>query len=251
MMRWKLEQILKKTGGTILFEDDAIIVLDKPSGMLVMPDPHETAPHNLYQLLREVFPSVFVVHRMDRDTSGLVVFAKTIEVHAHLRTQFEQQEIKKQYLSIVKGNPPSATGIIELPLADDEQNAGKKVVDRKNGIAAATEYITLERFNQYALLGVYPHREHTHQIRSHLHELHIPILADPLYGDGQGFFLSAVKKKYKEKEIEKPLLARTALHAAVLALIHPLLQQPMEWKAPLPKDMESVLKYLRKFCAVS
>jgi RluA family pseudouridine synthase len=251
MLRWKLEQILKKTGGEILFEDDAIIILNKPSGMLAISDSHETAQYNLHHLLLGVFPSVFVVHHLDRDTSGLVVFAKTLEAHAHLRTQFEQQEVKKQYLAIVNGVPPSENGIIDLPLADDERQVGKKTVDRKNGITAATEYITLERFNQYALLGVHPHTERTHQIRAHLSELHLPILADPMYGDGQGFFLSSVKKYYKEKEIEKPLLSRTALHAAVLAFVHPVTQQSMEWKAPLPKDMESVLKYLRKFCAVS
>ncbi len=250
-MRWKLEQILKKTGGSIVFEDDAVVVVNKPSGMLTTTSAHETAPLNLHELLREAFPSMFVVHKIDGDTSGLVVFAKTAEARDHLCTQFEQREVKKQYLAIVCGVPPSDSGIIELPLADDEQHAGRKVVDQKKGIVAATEYITIERFNRYALLGLSPHTERTHQIRAHLSAMKLPILADPLYGDGQGFYLSSVKKNYREKEIEKPLLARTALHAAVLSVVHPATHKPIEWKAPLPKDMDSVLKYLRKFCAVS
>ncbi|HVN49121.1 MAG TPA: RluA family pseudouridine synthase [Bacteroidota bacterium] len=250
-MRWKLEQILKKTGGGIVFEDESIIVINKPSGMLTAASAHETASMNLYELLRESFPSVFVVHKVDADVSGLVVFAKTAEAQDQLCTQFEQHKVKKQYLAIVHGVPKADSGIIELPLADDERCAGKKMVDRKKGIVAATEYITIEHFDRYALLGLSPHTERTHQIRVQLSAIKMPVLADPLYGDGQGFFLSFVKKNYKEKEPEKPLLARTALHVAVLAVVHPLTKELLEWKTPLPKDMDSVLKYLRKFCAVS
>lgn len=249
-MRWKLEQILKKTGGGIVFEDEAIIVVNKPAGMFTTTSANESANLNLHELLRETFPSVFVVHKLDADTSGLMVFAKTVEARDSLCTQFERQ-VKRQYLAIVCGSLKTDNGMIDLPIADDERYPGKKKIDLKNGIAASTEYIVIERFKRYALLGIHPQTERTHQIRLHLSAMKFPLLADPLYGEGQGFYLSSVKKNYKEKEMEKPLLARTALHAAVLSFIHPTTHEPMEWKAPLPKDMDSVLKYLRKFCAIS
>jgi pseudouridine synthase, RluA family len=245
-VRWKLEHILKKGSGGILLEDDAVLAINKPAGLLVLPDRYDHTLFNLYDLLKETFGTIFVVHRIDRETSGVVLFAKTAEAHAQLNTAFEQRQVEKKYRAIVAGTSHTESGSINFPIIENEHGVRKMKVDTKKGKEARTDYTVIERFGGYALVDARPHTGRTHQIRVHLSAIGLPILADPLYGDGRGFFLSTIKRNYQGKEEEQPLLGRTALHAFSLSFSHPITSGNILVEAPLPKDMEVVLKALRK-----
>jgi 23S rRNA pseudouridine1911/1915/1917 synthase len=246
-MRWQLEHILKKEGGGILLEDDSLIVLNKPSGLLVLPDRYEHAKRNLLTLLKDSIGSTFVVHRIDRETSGVILFAKTAEAHAALNAAFEQRHVEKRYQALVIGTPESESGIITLPLSENEHGVSKMRIDKRKGKDSTTEYTVLERFQGYALLELKPYTGRRHQIRVHLSAIGLPILADSLYGNEKGFYLSKIKRGYRNQEEEHPLIERTALHAASLRVQHPVSDQELFMQAPLPKDMVSVIKALRKY----
>jgi 23S rRNA pseudouridine1911/1915/1917 synthase len=246
-MRWKLENILKKHGGGILLEDDNFIVLNKPAGLLVLPDRFDRKLINLYELLKETFGTIFVVHRIDRETSGVVLFAKTAEMHALINTAFEQRQVKKLYRAIVVGSPDSNSGSIDLPITENEHGVRKMKIDKKKGKEAITDYKVLEKFNGYAFVEAKPLTGRTHQIRVHLSAIGLPILADPLYSNSGWFFLSSIKRNYKLNGEEKPLLARTALHAFSLSFINPATGEKILIETPLHKDMETVLKVLKKY----
>lgn len=179
-MRWKLEQILKKGGGGILLEDEAVIVMNKPAGLLVLPDRFDRKLLNLYDLLKETFRIIFVVHRIDRDTSGIILFAKTPEAHTQLNTAFEQRQVEKIYRAIVTGMPQADAGSIDLPISESEYGIGKMKIDNRKGKEARTDYKVIERFSGYALVEVRPCSGRTHQIRVHLSVIGLPILADSL-----------------------------------------------------------------------
>ena len=246
-MKRKLTWLLNSRGVEIVEEDDALMVLDKPSNLLVLPDLFNQTLPNLSTIIREELGEIFVVHRIDRETSGLIVFAKTAEAHASLNRQFEGREVEKIYHAIVLGTPLQKKGTIDAPLSESSRQKGMMRVDEKEGKESITEYSVQEEFKGYALVEARPKTGRTHQIRVHLQSIGTPILGDQKYGGGEGFYLSQVKSGYKGVEEEKPLLHRTALHVASLAFLHPLSGEPLQFSLPLPKDMKSVLKYLRKF----
>ncbi|MGD0038292.1 MAG: RluA family pseudouridine synthase [Bacteroidota bacterium] len=246
-MRRKLENILKKNGGGILLEDDTVIVINKPAGLLVLPDRFDRKLINLYELLKETFGTIFVVHRIDRETSGVVLFAKTAEAHALLNTAFEMRQVEKTYRAIVVGSPNADSGCIDLQITENEHGVRKMKIDKKNGKEAITDYKVIEKFKGYAFIEAKPHTGRTHQIRIHLSAIGLPILADPLYSNSGSFFLSSIKRNYKSNGEEKPLLARTALHAFSLSFIHPATGEKILIDAPMPKDMETVLKILKRY----
>ena len=230
-----------------MLEDDTVIVINKPAGLLVLPDRFDKTLINLYELLKETFGTIFVVHRIDRETSGVVLFAKTAEAHVFLNTAFERRQVEKIYRAIVIGSPNADSGCIDLSIAENEHGVRKMRIDTKNGKEAITDYKVIEKFNGYALVEAKPHTGRTHQIRVHLSAIGLPILADRLYSNSGWFFLSSIKRNYKSNEDEKPLLARTALHAFSLSFIHPTTGEKMSSEAPMPKDMETVLKVLKKY----
>jgi 23S rRNA pseudouridine1911/1915/1917 synthase len=245
-MRWKLEHILKKRGGSILYDDEAIVCINKPAGFLVLPDRFDFGRPNLSSLLNEVYGPIFVVHRIDKDTSGLIVFAKTAQAHASLSGAFERREVQKSYRAIVRGNPTSDSGTIDLPII--ENPSGTMSIARAGGKESRTEYTVLERFHGYAFLALQPRTGRTHQIRIHLKAMRLPILGDSIYGNGDGFYLSSIKSNYRLKTPEeKPLLKRTALHACSLSFLHPTTKEGIRLQVQLPKDMDAVLKSLRKY----
>jgi 23S rRNA-/tRNA-specific pseudouridylate synthase len=143
--------------------------------------------------------------------------------------------------------PETDEGEVDLPLEEIERKPGVMRVGRKSGKPALTRFKVVERFQGYALLDVFPKTGRMHQIRVHLQAIGTPLLADKVYGDGRGFYLSDIKPKYNSTGEEKPLLDRTALHAQSITLVHPRTSERVAFSAELPKDMVSVLRYLRKF----
>ncbi len=239
---------LRSQRAEVLHEDDEILVLSKPAGLLVIPDRYDRSIPNFQDLLTADGGSIWVVHRLDRDTSGVIVFARTAEAHAHLNAQFEGREVRKRYLALCRGGGEVDGGTIDLPLSHHPRVDGRMVVDRKGGRECVTEYKVVERFTGFVLVEAMPKTGRTHQIRVHLAETGLPIVADPMYGDREPFRLSNIKRGYREgAEPEKPLLARTALHAAGLEFTHPRTGSPVSFEAGLPKDLRSALQSLRKY----
>lgn len=245
-MNRKLKWRLESTGTEIIHDDDDLIVLDKPANLLVIPDLYRHHLPNLQSILLEELGEIFVIHRIDKETSGVVLFAKTAAAHAALNERFEGRLVEKMYLGIVVGQPVEDEGRIDKPLSESN-TPGVMRVDQKSGKESVTEYRVLERFQGYSFLEMRPRTGRMHQIRVHLKALGAPLLGDRIYGDGKPFYLSSVKASYRSTGEEKPLLDRTALHAFALSFDHPHTGVRSNHSAGLPKDMRSVLNYLRKF----
>lgn len=231
----------------ILYEDDQMIAVSKPSGMLTLPDRHDEALQSLRGILEKHYGKIFVVHRLDKDTSGVIVFAKNEGTHKYLSKLFEGREIEKRYLGIVTGKPTSDNGTIDQPIAESTTRAGAMVIN-KRGKASVTDYTVLQRFRTYSLLQFHIHTGRTHQIRIHCKFMGHPIVCDPLYSDEKPILLSALKKKFKlgkDVEEERPLLNRLALHAFKLSFKTES-GESLVLEAPLPKDMAATVKQLEK-----
>lgn len=255
-MKRRLDWLLSSRGIRIVHEDASLIVLDKPAPFLVIPDRYDTTIPNIYRILERELGEIYVVHRIDKETSGLVVFAKSADIHGQLSRQFEERTVEKTYEAIVRGRPARPEAVVNLPIR--EKVRGVMSVDPKKGKPSMTRYRVLRGFNGFAHLEVRPETGRTHQIRVHLKAAGLPILCDPVYGDGNGFHLSEIKAGYRRKvkgkeEVEmeeKPLLSRTALHATVLSFRHPATEEAVRYASELPKDMRSVVRMLEKYAGV-
>lgn len=230
----------------ILAEQAHWVAIDKPSGVLSVPDRFGKEESLKSWLIKE-YGSIYPVHRIDRDTSGLILFARTPEAQKALSAQFEQRETVKIYLGIVGGCPSETTGSIESPIAEHPAKNGTMIIHR-NGKQAHTEYTVIDCFPGYALLQFRILTGRTHQIRIHARELGHPVVCDPIYGDGQPFLLSSLKKKFhlsKKEESERPLLGRLGLHAHQLHF-RDMDGAVVQLEAPLHRDMRAMLQQLRK-----
>jgi 23S rRNA pseudouridine1911/1915/1917 synthase len=230
----------------ILFEDKDLIALNKPSGLLSIPD-REGKEVSLKLMLQEKYERIFTVHRLDKDTSGLIIFAKNEGTHKYLSAQFEDRQTVKIYLGLVIGSPPQSKGTIDLPIAEHPVKKGMMVINRK-GKESLTDYEVLENFSIYSWLKFRIHTGRTHQIRVHMKELGHPIVADETYGDGKPVLLSSFKNKFKlskNEEEERPILRRLALHAWQLKIKSPS-GSLLEFEAPIPKDLRATLQQLEK-----
>ncbi len=233
----------------LLYEDDAVLVVNKPPHLLTIADRFGNA-ENLHQQLEHRYGRVFVVHRLDRETSGVLCFARTEEAHRHLSLQFEHHAVDKFYLALVDGVVQESEGEIDKPIGPHPSIAGKMVVGPW-GKPSLTFYRVLERFQHFTLVEALLKTGRTHQARVHLQSIGYPLVVDALYGRRPALYLSEIKgRAYKSGKFsgeERPLLERTALHAFRLRFEHPATGERVEFHADLPKDLKAVLQQLRKW----
>lgn len=237
---------MKKQSLPIVFENDDFVVVDKPSGLLSIPD-REGDEVSLKKILREKYGEIYTVHRLDKDTSGLIVFARNEGTHKYLSQAFEERTVEKFYEGLVKGTLGEKEKTIDAPIA---QNTVKKtlMIIHKRGKESVTDYKVLEELGKFSLVSFQIHTGRTHQIRVHMQYVGHPIVCDPLYGDGEPVYLSAIKKKYnlsKNELEERPLLNRLGLHAKRLKFKDNK-GKVFDVEAELPKDMSALLQQLRK-----
>jgi len=260
--------VAPETAIPILYEDDDLLVVDKPAGLAVEPErwarDAATLAGGLLALARsrrraeegEAGPLEFrlrAVHRLDKDTSGALVVAKHLEAERFLRTAFEEERVHKTYHALVEGEHPLEDGEtqeIDLALGPDEKRSGRMVVDPQAGKPALTRVRVLQRFRGFTWLACHPRSGRTHQIRVHLAATGFPLAVDPVYGRRGELLLSNVKAGYRAKRgrPERPLIARLTLHAAAIEVPAPGGPEGarVRVEAPLPKDLAQLLKQLGK-----
>jgi 23S rRNA pseudouridine1911/1915/1917 synthase len=217
----------------IVHEDASLIVLDKPAGLVVHPGAGQPDRTLLNALLAHSprlagVPRAGIVHRLDKDTSGLLVVAKTVEAQVSLVKQLAERTMRRVYLALVQGDPP-ASGTIDAPVGRDTRARTRMAVTHR-GKPARTAYRVLERFGHAALVECRLETGRTHQIRVHFQHIRHPLVGDNVYRRGT------------RHGTEFP---RQALHATELSLVHPQTGETMTWHAPLPADMKKLLKRLQ------
>jgi 23S rRNA pseudouridine1911/1915/1917 synthase len=236
-----------KGPGDVIYENDDFVAINKPSGLLSIPD-REAKENSIKKILQDRYGQIFTVHRLDRETSGLIVFAKHEEAHRHLSKQFEERQTEKIYHGLVLGSLAEKQGLIDGPIAEHPVKKGLMIV-HKNGKESLTDYTVLEDFGIFSNVKFRIYTGRTHQIRVHAKNIGHPVACDKLYGDGKPIFLSAIKHKFKlskNQEEEKPILNRLALHAYRLSFTD-VNGKNHEFEAPLPKDLRALLQQLRKW----
>lgn len=233
----------------LIHEDEHFLVVNKPAGLLTIPD-RSGNKDNLLNALERKYAKVFIVHRLDRETSGIICFARTEAAHRNLSLQFEHHTADKFYLALLDGVLHHDEGEIDKPIGEHPAVSGKMAIVN-SGKPSFTFYRVLERFKHYTLAEALIKTGRTHQIRVHFQSIGYPLAVDALYGRRPAFYLSAIKgKAYKTgkySEDERPLMDRTSLHSSRLRIDHPATGERMEFKAELPKDFAAVLSQLRKW----
>jgi 23S rRNA pseudouridine1911/1915/1917 synthase len=236
---------------SIVHEDASLIVLDKPPGVVIHPAPGHpkgTLVHGLLQHCDDLsgIGGVLrpgIVHRLDKDTSGLVVVAKNDKAHDFLAKQFKARTVEKKYVAIVHGVMDGAEGEIDLAIARHPSRRKEMSVQPSKGKAALTRWGIMEELGSgFTLLSVTPKTGRTHQIRVHLSYLDHPIVGDPLYGYKRNWWK---RRAFLASRI-LPLVKRQQLHAESLGFIHPESEAYCEFKAPMPEDMDCILRALRR-----
>ncbi len=238
---------MQKLPFDIVFENDELVAVNKPSGMLTLPDRHDGELQSLRGLLQAKYGHIFVIHRLDKDTSGVIVFAKDEVTHKYMSQLFEGRSIEKIYLGLVHGNPEPPSGSIHEAISEHPAKNGTMVIHHK-GKASHTDYEVVDNLGKFSLVSFNIHTGRTHQIRVHSKFLGHPIACDPLYGDGKPVLVSSFKKKFKlskKEEEEKPILARLALHAHRISFTDAH-GQALSIEAPLAKDMRALIAQLKK-----
>lgn len=259
----------------VLYEDDDVLVVDKPAGLSAEPERWAREAGCLSGALLAMSLSRSgveldaaegatpvdgvgfrprLVHRLDKDTTGVVIVAKTIEAERRLRAAFDEAgRVKKTYLALVEGEWPIADGeseIVDLPIGPDERRSGRMRVDRADGKPSQTRFSVEERFDGYTLMRAEPLTGRTHQIRVHARECGFPLAVDAVYGRRSSMTLSEFKRDYKKKRghVESPLIERQTLHAACIEF--PAADgRVIKVESPLPKDYLRLVKQLRKYRA--
>lgn len=237
---------------TVLYSDDAIVALNKRSGLLVAADRYDETAPRLDVIAKESFGTLFAVHRIDKDTSGCVIYARTAEAHRALSGQFERRDVRKCYHCLVYGRPLWQEKRVDVPLLPDGDARHRTVAHARRGKEAVTDFRLLGACGPYSWIEARPLTGRTHQIRAHLKEIGLSIVCDPLYsGNQKPIRLSEIKRSWRgNADEERPLLNRLALHAYQLTVAHPRTGEQMTFTAPYPKDMEATRRQLKSVFGV-
>ncbi len=217
----------------ILYIDETLMVINKPAGLPTLPDGYDPEAPHVRRLLEPHVGRLWIVHRLDRDTSGVLLLARTAEAHRFLNNQFDQREVSKIYHALVIGSPAWASKMVDLPLRADVGHKHRTVVDPARGKLAVTHLRVLERFAGCALVEAIPETGRTHQIRAHLAAMGHPLVADELYGS-------------RPDVLPAPVMTRLGLHARQLTIQHPVKRTPLHVAAPYPEDFAHALDELRQ-----
>ncbi|MGP1458387.1 MAG: RluA family pseudouridine synthase [Treponema sp.] len=237
---------------TVIYFDSDIVALNKRSGLLIAADRYDPSALRLDLEAQKEFGKLYAVHRIDKDTSGLIVYARTQEAHKNLSAQFENRRVEKIYHCIVYGRPLWTETTVDLPLLPDGDARHRTTVNKSIGKPSVTHFRRIGGASSYSWIEAKPQTGRTHQIRAHLAALGLSIVCDPLYGGCQKpLRLSEVKRKWRGDEYEeRPLVSRLALHAYALRFTHPESGQTLNLSAPYPKDMEAARRQFVKLFKV-
>ena len=222
----------------IIYEDSDIIVINKPKGMVVHPangNPDGTLVNAILSICKNSLSGIGgelrpgIVHRLDKDTSGLIIVAKNDKAHINMSEQIKERNVKKTYIALVRGNVPEEEATINMPIGRSTKDR-KKMAVTKNGKQAITHFKVLKRYSKYTLLEIKIETGRTHQIRVHMAEIGYPVVGDAVYSNGKN-----------EWGIEGQ-----CLHAKTLGFIHPRTKQYMEFDSPLPECFLNIEKQLER-----
>ena len=233
----------------LIHVDEHLILVNKPANVLSVPDRFVAEIPNLYHQLKLQYGEIFIVHRLDKATSGIICFARNEAAHKSLNQQFEARTTRKIYHALLEGVLHQKSGSVDKPLAESKARAGKMIIANR-GKESLTHYKVLEEFDHYTLVECEIKTGRMHQIRVHMESIGHPLAVDPLYGRRDALFLSDFKrKKFRmgKNQEERPLLMRTPLHAKKLQLDHPETGVEIEFEAELHKDFRAILQQLRKW----
>jgi RluA family pseudouridine synthase len=250
--------VKKKPLFQVIYEDDRIVAVDKASGLSVGGDRWDDSRERLDRLLAAALREIpaggtlFTVHRIDRDSSGVVVFAKDRETHRALSLAFEERRVQKRYIAVVHGRPGWEETVCELPLVSDGNKQHLTIIDKYRGKKSLTHFRRLGGAGNYSVIEARPETGRTHQIRVHLASLGHPIACDPFDGSDKPVLLSSFKPGWRGDPLdERPLLRRLALHAAGLVLPAAAgaelpAVEAIRLCAPLHRDMAALIRQMEK-----
>jgi 23S rRNA pseudouridine1911/1915/1917 synthase len=230
----------------IVAETDDFVAVNKPSGLLSIPD-REGEETSVKTLLKEKYGDIYTVHRIDKNTSGIIIFAKNEATHKLLSKAFEERTVEKYYAGIVKGTLAKKEGTIDEPIAQHSLKHTLMII-HKRGKSSVTDYKVLEEFGKYSLMEFRIHTGRTHQIRLHMQHIGHPVVCDELYGEGAPILVSSIRRNYnlaKTEFEERPILERLGLHAQRLKFTDAQ-GRLFNLEAEMPKDMRALLQQLRK-----
>jgi RluA family pseudouridine synthase len=214
----------------IIFSDENVLVVNKPAGISVLPEGWDKDANYLVKELETLYKKVWVVHRIDKITSGIIAFALNAETHRSLNIQFEKHQVEKKYHAILNGSPKWDEKVTKFPLRVNVGHKHRTVVDDRNGVNAETKFKVEERYQASTLIEAMPMTGRTHQIRVHAYALGHPLVGDVLY--------SAPESK---------IIHRPALHARSLIFTHPATGNKVSFEADYPDDFREAVETSRRF----
>lgn len=219
----------------IIYQDESLLLVNKPAGLLTIRDGYDASLPNLVDMVRQDFDKCWVVHRLDKETSGLVLFALTAGAHRNLNIQFQDRKVKKEYRALVLGKVEAEEFAINAPLRVNGDRMHRSTIDFTNGKPALTKFYALRLFKLVSYVKAIPKSGYTHQIRAHLAYAGHPILGDALY----------IRKDLGFSPMEPTPIARVALHAYQLSFSHPITGETLTFQVDPPIDFQSALSSLK------